>query len=116
MKYLILMSLLLLTGCGQAVKTASQTFKLNGRELMETTYCIWVEPTLSGTIVVNVYSDGSNDKSAALSFAGLIGYITMPTNDFPDIYYTYYDHVGMIRQGSLVGDDTVCQHRFYNYE
>lgn len=111
------MSLIIdLTSCGKISSNINQQFHTNGPELMETTTCTWVEPTLSAILVVQEYSDGSVDKHASMTMTGLEEYNTLPLNDQPAIYYVYYDHVGMLRQGSLVGDNTVCQHQFYDYQ
>ena len=118
MKYLIIMSLLL-SGCGMVNKaqtTLTDDFHLHGKELMETTYCIWEEPTLSASLVMHEYSDGSVDKSAVMSMTGLQDYTTTNINDFEQILYVYYDSMGVLRQSSLIGNDTVCQHQFYNYQ
>lgn len=107
---------LILTGCGQAVSNVKTQFKLNGIELMETTYCVWQEPTFSAALVIREYSTGSVDKNASMSMPGLEEYHTLPINDQPVIYYIYYNYAGVLTQGALVGDDTVCRHQFYDYK
>lgn len=117
MRHLTLTILILtLTGCGKISNTITQDFHTNGPELMETTTCQWVTQDYSALLYVNEYSDGNVTKTAQMQMMGLEKFYTIPLNDAPNLYYIYEDYSHALQSDVLQGDDTVCKHKFFNYQ